>query len=459
MARRSEAYAVERGANLADPEYWNRRFEDIDLRLHARELDAATLQAAVETFQSLALARVNDTLTPILQDALTRLSSVGALFEADSVSPVPVGTGARTVQLLDAQRAAWVVTSHVVLRSRGSGAAMVAEVLAYERPSGLLTVDVLSAVGAGTHADWTIRLSAPPDIEHAGRTDNPHQTTADQVGAYTTSEADAAIASAIGALSASVATALAGKQAASANLAAFAGLSGAENGLPYFTGAGALALATLSAAARTLLAATDQTGQRSALGLGGAALLAAGTAAGNLVQLDAAGRLPALDGRNLTNLSASSVSSLNAIRQPDIIVQHQAASGTHGGTATTGARQLRPLNTVVRNAIGATLASNLLSLPAGSYFAEWAVQIYRVNACRSWLVNTTDGVDLGQSINGYSTTDCPEVSQGTAVFELAATKTIGVQQQVSGAAGTSYGMGLAASLGTELYATLKIWRL
>lgn len=67
------------------------------------------------------------------------------------------------------------------------------------------------------------------------------------------------------------ATDLAGKQSAHANLSAMAGLAGAADKLPYFTGAGALSLATLTAAARTLLEAADAAGQRSALGLGTAA--------------------------------------------------------------------------------------------------------------------------------------------------------------------------------------------
>jgi hypothetical protein len=52
-----------------------------------------------------------------------------------------------------------------------------------------------------------------------------------------------------------------------ANLAALAGLSGQANRLAYFTAAGALALATVTEAARTLLAAADASAQRSALGL------------------------------------------------------------------------------------------------------------------------------------------------------------------------------------------------
>jgi hypothetical protein len=72
---------------------------------------------------------------------------------------------------------------------------------------------------------------------------------------------------------ATITTALAGKQALNANLTALAGLTGAANKVPFFT-----ALATLS-------------------------LLTVGAAANNLVQLDGAGKLPAVDGSALTGLN------------------------------------------------------------------------------------------------------------------------------------------------------------
>lgn len=97
-------------------------------------------------------------------------------------------------------------------------------------------------------------------------------------------------------------TGLATKQASNANLTAEAGLVGAADKVSYYTGAGAKALAAFTAAARTFAAAVDAPGQRAALGLGSAALLTAGTAANNAVQLDGAGKLPPVDGSALTGI-------------------------------------------------------------------------------------------------------------------------------------------------------------
>jgi len=63
-----------------------------------------------------------------------------------------------------------------------------------------------------------------------------------------------------------------GALAASAPINALAALTGAANKLPYFTAADTMALADFPAQARTLLAATTQANQRTALGLGSAAV-------------------------------------------------------------------------------------------------------------------------------------------------------------------------------------------
>ena len=58
-----------------------------------------------------------------------------------------------------------------------------------------------------------------------------------------------------------------GKQDKNDNLTAFSGLVGATDRLPYFTGAGALSLAVLTAKARLLLARADTAGMQAELGL------------------------------------------------------------------------------------------------------------------------------------------------------------------------------------------------
>ena len=98
-------------------------------------------------------------------------------------------------------------------------------------------------------------------------------------------------------------TQLNGKQTLDAELTAIAGLTSAADKGIQFTGSGTAATYDLTAAGKALLDDADASAQRTTLGLGTAATLNVGTSANNVVQLDGTGKLPAVDGSQLTNIN------------------------------------------------------------------------------------------------------------------------------------------------------------
>ncbi len=77
--RRFEFYKVVRNDNLADPDYWNRRLQDLDLRVHKSELYGEQISGAVDQITALALGRLNDTFTPAIIEVQHKLADATAL--------------------------------------------------------------------------------------------------------------------------------------------------------------------------------------------------------------------------------------------------------------------------------------------------------------------------------------------------------------------------------------------
>lgn len=148
----------------------------------------------------------------------------------------------------------------------------VLEVVRYGRRTGMAIYDVSRAQEGTTARDWTgvafcyQALTAGELQQLLGGKADLHDL--DKLR----QEADTALGGKVDkvagkALSSNDFTTAEKNRLAHANLSALVGLAGAADRLPYFTGTGALSLATLTAAARTLLAATNVAGQQSALGL------------------------------------------------------------------------------------------------------------------------------------------------------------------------------------------------
>jgi len=176
-----------------------------------------------------------------------------------------------------------------------------------------------------------------------------------------------------------------------------------------------------------------------------------------------AGRLHILinDGTQL-RLYSSAPPSNPPTPAPDMIVQEQQASGTAAGGFTSGSFVTRALNTAVRNVIaGASLASNQITLPAGTYAVEWSAPAQSVGSHATRLFNVTDAavIETGTSEVGASgTANIQSRSFGIAVFTLSSSKAIRLEHQCQTTRATN-GLGVAGSLSAhEVYSWVNIWK-
>lgn len=141
-----------------------------------------------------------------------------------------------------------------------------------------------------------------------------------------------------------------------------------------------------------------------------------------------------------------------------IHVRDEKATGTHGGSSSAG-DNIRTLNTVVTNTIAdASLASNQVTLPAGTYLIDaWGIAM-RSNQTRAFLYNITDvAVELLGSVeySGQSdTTALPALVRGQ--FTITAEKDFELRQYFNNATAT-IGLGNRSNDGrTEIYSDVYI---
>jgi hypothetical protein len=141
-------------------------------------------------------------------------------------------------------------------------------------------------------------VQSGPVISVCGKTGAVSLVPADITGLVTTLNGYATT----GALT----TGLAGKQNSSALLTAFAALTSAADKLPYFTGVGAMTVATLTAFARTLLAVADAATARTTLGLGDVATHSASEFMLASASVPSSSIAPVFDDQTVTSYSMGS---------------------------------------------------------------------------------------------------------------------------------------------------------
>ena len=173
-----------------------------------------------------------------------------------------------------------------------------------------------------------------------------------------------------------------------------------------------------------------------------------GTGANNYLQLNASAQLPAVDGSLLTNLP---------LTRNILIVEDQELSGTDGGSSLAGVNT-RVLNTVVYNGItGASLATDQITLPAGTFLIRADAPCYYGNQHQVYLYNVTDGVELkrGTSEYNYYSSIIQTRSHVETVVTFSATTVLELRHYITKPKATN-GLGYSSGQGTEVYARMFI---
>lgn len=264
--------------------------------------------------------------------------------------------------------------------------------------------------------------------------------------------------------------------AISPNVLALAALTGAADKLPYFTGAAAMALADLSAFARTILDDADAATVLATIGAQAsdvelAALAGLTSAANKLPYFTGSGTADVADFTAFARTflddanAAAARTTLGAVLTDAVfpgaivcIAENNQSSGTDGATLTSDADTVRALNTLVynRNTM-ASLSSNRLTLPAGTWRIDWEAMVggdADNGSHQSFLYNQSDSSEVKRGTSGeYNSTsgEAKNISScGCAVVTIAGPKAFEIRHRSSYGGGTMR-QGESSSFGTEVY--------
>ena len=164
-----------------------------------------------------------------------------------------------------------------------------------------------------------------------------------------------------------------------------------------------------------------------------------------------------LDGTKTFNNPIAS----KGITVPVLHVQDQKTANVDGGTNSAGTN-IRDLNTVIRNTItGASLSSNKITLPAGTYIWESSAPSFRVLRFFTEIYNVTDSVRIFRSRNGIGITVTGSQIDSIMkyIFTLTGTKDIELRHYTEVSVATNgFGLGSSSELGEsiEIYSDVFI---
>jgi hypothetical protein len=138
------------------------------------------------------------------------------------------------------------------------------------------------------------------------------------------------------------------------------------------------------------------------------------------------------------------------------------ASGTNGGASIAATWTKRVLNTTnINNIAGASIASSVITLAAGTYLVNASSPFYSVNSAKIRLQNTTDATTTITGTSEYfkSTTEGAGKSNLTGLVTISASKNFELQYYAQSVKATD-GLGVATSAASisEVYSVIEITR-
>jgi len=163
--------------------------------------------------------------------------------------------------------------------------------------------------------------------------------------------------------------------------------------------------------------------------------------------------------------NGSGALSWQTVTVPDAIsvarITDSKASGTSGGTFTSGAWRTRDLNTIEDDPDSiVTLASNQFTLGAGTYLIQWSAPAIKAGSHKTQLWDVTGSTDLAKGTSEYtaSADSIQTHSFGFDIVTLTASNTFEIQHRTAITHATN-GFGVPSSMAAEKYAMVTIFKL
>ena len=143
-------------------------------------------------------------------------------------------------------------------------------------------------------------------------------------------------------------------------------------------------------------------------------------------------------------------------------VRDEKPQGASGGSTTSGAWNTRDLNTIKVNRISASLASNRVTLPAGTYYIKAAAPCFAGMHTRLGLYNVTAASMLCIGPTGRTNTGSSHIIETRVEGEFTFAVQTTLEVRMYTASGNTYGMGYPespiAGIG-EVYSEFWAWKM